>query len=157
MGRIGLHTFKQTVGGVDDDAKVRLGSTDRQPKTAQRGFLGRAVRWLFGATKQDRADNKKIMGDLLKGLQAKYGTEVGARAFLAARHEAYVSKGDMAADGAPGAHRHRRGQGIATPLCARRRQVRPGDETSQHARRPAEPGAGAVLQVSTAGACRLQA
>jgi hypothetical protein len=93
MGRIGLDTFKQTVGGVNDDAKVRLGSTDRQPKTAQRGFLGRAVRWLFGATKQDRADNKKIMGDLLKGLQGKYGTEVGARAFLAARPEAYVDKG----------------------------------------------------------------
>ena len=60
MGRIGLDTFKQTVGGVNDDAKVRLGGTDRQPKTAQRGFLGRAVRWLLGATKQDRADYEEI-------------------------------------------------------------------------------------------------
>src|SRR5690606_26219272 len=83
MGRIGLDQFRHSVRGAGDDAKVRLGSGG-ELKTAKRSFLGRAVRWMFGATKQDRADNNKILGDLLSGLKAKYGDEVGTRAFLKA-------------------------------------------------------------------------
>jgi hypothetical protein len=90
MGRITLGQFKEVTQQADDDAKIRLGSTDRQPKTASHGFLGRAVRWLFGATKQDRADNQKIMGDLVAGLKQKYGSKIGVKAFLRAVPDARI-------------------------------------------------------------------
>jgi hypothetical protein len=77
MGRIGLDTFNQLVHGADDDAKVRLGATDHQPKTAKHGLFGRAVRWLFGATKQDRKNNQKIMGDLSRACRPSMARRLG--------------------------------------------------------------------------------
>jgi hypothetical protein len=81
MGRIGAGQFERATWNVKDTAELRLGS-DRELKSAPRNIFGRAVRWLFGATKQDRADNKQIMGNLLANLKQKYGPELGLRAFL---------------------------------------------------------------------------
>jgi hypothetical protein len=58
-------------------------------------LFGRAVRWLFGATKQDNADNKKIMANLLHGLKQRYGAEIGVRALIAMVPDARVRGGQV--------------------------------------------------------------
>jgi hypothetical protein len=80
MGRITAGQFDQATWNVHDKAELRLGS-DRQLKTGPRSIFGRAVRWLFGATKQDRADNQKIMANFLANLKEKYGPELGRSPF----------------------------------------------------------------------------
>ena len=95
MTDIGLDRFEQTVDGAADDARLRLGERG-ELTTARHSFGGRVVRWLARRpTRQDRVDNQRLMGDLLRGLQQKYG-DIGTEAFLRA-----VPEGIDAAAGKP--------------------------------------------------------
>src|SRR5262245_57229919 len=84
MGPINLQTFKQTIAGAGDDAKLRLGQND-DLKTAKHGLGSRFVRWMFGPTKQDRADNQHIISEFLKDVGGKYGKANAERALEMAR------------------------------------------------------------------------
>ncbi|HMR32927.1 MAG TPA: hypothetical protein PKA13_16525 [Geminicoccaceae bacterium] len=84
MGPINLQTFKQAISGAGDDAALRLGQND-DLKTAKHGLGSRLVRFMFGPTKQDRADNKHIVSQFLKEVGGKYGMENARQALQMAR------------------------------------------------------------------------
>lgn len=78
-----LGTFKAEVNRLGDDAKLRLEGGGKLT-TAERSVGGRAARFFGGVTKQDKADNLQIKGQLLKALKGQYGDEIATRAFSAA-------------------------------------------------------------------------
>lgn len=66
------------------DAKMRISVHTGRVTTKTHGIIARTRRWLFGATKEDRANNRKIMGEVLAGLKERYGEKIGVAAFLRA-------------------------------------------------------------------------
>jgi hypothetical protein len=77
-----IGTFKADIARFGDDAKFRL--EGGKLTTAERGLGGRIARFFTGVTKQDRADNAQIKGQLFKALKDQYGADIATQAFRTA-------------------------------------------------------------------------
>ena len=75
---------------VKGDAELRIARRDGAITARSHGWFSRLIR-RFGPTKQDRIDNRQIMGHLLADLQRQYGKVGGAAAFLEAVPKAILT------------------------------------------------------------------